>query len=81
MNFSAFARLVQDEYGIEASRSTIYNFLRRGRIRSPQRKTKKRKVVLVEETTQSTQNVKDTTKKAATKKAAASKVTTKKATK
>ncbi len=44
-NFSAFARIVQDEYGITASRSTIYNFLRRGRIRSPQRKTKKRKPV------------------------------------
>lgn len=41
-NFSAFARIVQDEYGITASRSTIYNFLRRGRIRSPQRKKKKR---------------------------------------
>lgn len=40
-NFSEFARIVQQEYGIEASRSTIYNFLRRGRIRSPQRKRKK----------------------------------------
>ncbi len=47
-NFSAFARIVQDEYGITASRSTIYNFLRRGRIRSPQRKKKKRKIVTVE---------------------------------
>lgn len=46
-NFSKFARIVQEEYGIEASRSTIYNFLRRGRIRSPQRKTKKKKVVQV----------------------------------
>lgn len=40
-NFSEFARIVQQEHGIEASRSTIYNFLRRGRIRSPQRKKKK----------------------------------------
>lgn len=47
-NFSAFARIIQDEYGITASRSTIYNFLRRGRIRSPQRKKKKRKSVVVE---------------------------------
>ena len=43
-NFSEFARICQEEYGVEASRSTIYNFLRRGRIRSPQRKTKKKKV-------------------------------------
>lgn len=43
-NFSAFARIVQEEYHIEASRSTIYNFLRRGRIRSPQRKVKKKKI-------------------------------------
>ena len=43
-NFSEFARIRQEQYGVEASRSTIYNFLRRGRIRSPQRKTKKKKV-------------------------------------
>ena len=43
-NFSEFARICQEQYGVEASRSTIYNFLRRGRIRSPQRKTKKKKV-------------------------------------
>ena len=47
-NFSAFAKICQEQYNIEASRSTIYNFLRRGRIRSPQRKIKKRKVVAVE---------------------------------
>ena len=47
-NFSAFAKICQEEYNIEASRSTIYNFLRRGRIRSPQRKVKKRKVEVVE---------------------------------
>lgn len=41
-NFSEFARIVQEEHGIKASRSTIYNFLRRGHIRSPQRKIKKR---------------------------------------
>ncbi len=53
-NFSAFARIVQDEYGITASRSTIYNFLRRGRIRSPQRKKKKRTVTTVKETSSTT---------------------------
>lgn len=53
-NFSAFARIVQDEYGITASRSTIYNFLRRGRIRSPQRKKKKRTVATVKETSTTT---------------------------
>lgn len=47
-NFSAFARIVQEQYNVEASRSTIYNFLRRGRIRSPQRKVKKKKPVIVE---------------------------------
>lgn len=52
-NFSEFARICQEQYGIDASRSTIYNFLRRGRIRSPQRKIKKKKnVVLVDETAQ-----------------------------
>lgn len=40
-NFSEFARIVQSVHHIEASRSTIYNFLRRGRIRSPQRKNRK----------------------------------------
>ena len=50
-NFSEYARIIQDTYGITASRSTIYNFLRRGRIRSPQRKIHKKKVVAVVETT------------------------------
>ena len=58
-NFSAFAKICQEQYNIEASRSTIYNFLRRGRIRSPQRKIKKRKVVTVEAETP----VKNTTTK------------------
>ena len=49
-NFSEFARIVQDNYGVTASRSTIYNFLRRGRIRSPQRKVHKKKVVVTEVT-------------------------------
>lgn len=53
-NFSEFARIVQAQYGVEASRSTIYNFLRRGHIRSPQRKTKKKKVVVVENATGTT---------------------------
>lgn len=65
-NFSEFARICQEQYGIDASRSTIYNFLRRGRIRSPQRKTKKKKnVLLVEETSQV---VTKTTKKTVAKK-------------
>lgn len=46
-NFSEFARICQEQYGVEASRSTIYNFLRRGRIRSPQRKKKKKKIDVV----------------------------------
>lgn len=51
-NFSEFARIIQDNYGVTASRSTIYNFLRRGRIRSPQRKIHKKKVAaVVKETT------------------------------
>ena len=49
MNFSKFARICQEEYGIEASRSTIYNFLRKNRIRSPQRKAKKKKVISYDE--------------------------------
>lgn len=43
MNFTEFARIMKDEYGYNISRSTIYNILRQKRIRSPQRKTKKRK--------------------------------------
>lgn len=43
-NFSEFARIVQEDYGVQASRSTIYNFLRKGHIRSPQRKAKKKKI-------------------------------------
>ena len=68
-NFSEFARIVQEQYNVEASRSTIYNFLRRGHIRSPQRKIKKR-VVKVETTATATPKkttAKTTTKKAATK--------------
>ena len=42
INFSEFARIMQDERGYEQSRSTIYNILRQKRIRSPQRKTVKR---------------------------------------
>ena len=53
-NFSEYARIIQDTYGITASRSTIYNFLRRGRIRSPQRKVHKKKVVVAVETTTKT---------------------------
>lgn len=53
-NFSEYARIIQDTYGITASRSTIYNFLRRGRIRSPQRKIHKKKIVVAAETTTNT---------------------------
>lgn len=53
-NFSEFARIIQDNYGVTASRSTIYNFLRRGRIRSPQRKVHKKKVVVATSTTSTT---------------------------
>lgn len=48
-NFSKFARIVQEEHGVEASRSTIYNFLRRGHIRSPQRKHRVKKTLNVKE--------------------------------
>jgi len=43
-NFSEFATIMQ-ERGYNISRSTIYNILRQSRIRSPQRKKKKRKKV------------------------------------
>lgn len=68
-NFSEFARICVEEYGIDASRSTIYNFLRRGHIRSPQRKKKKKKVVETIVTTTSKDQIKKTTakKKTATK--------------
>ena len=78
-NFSEFARIVQEQYNVEASRSTIYNFLRRGHIRSPQRKVKKR-VVKVEATADAkpkTTAKKTTTKKTTTKKTAVKKETTK----
>lgn len=78
-NFSEFARIVQEQYNVEASRSTIYNFLRRGHIRSPQRKVKKR-VVKVEATADvkpKTTAKKTTTKKTTTKKTVVKKETTK----
>lgn len=43
MNFTEFAKIMQDERGFTQSRSTIYNILREQRIRSPQRKKTKRK--------------------------------------
>lgn len=73
-NFSEFARICQEQYGIEASRSTIYNFLRRGRIRSPQRKIKKKKVEVVattpvkEKATKPKKTVKKTSAKKGTSK-------------
>lgn len=73
-NFSEFARICQEQYGVEASRSTIYNFLRRGRIRSPQRKKKKKTVVVVEAAT-ATPVKKTATKKTTTKKATTTKTT------
>lgn len=66
-NFSAFARIVQEEYNVEASRSTIYNFLRRGHIRSPQRKKKKRVVATAASSTDNSTTKKATTKKTAKK--------------
>ena len=42
-NFTEFAKIMQDERGFEQSRSTIYNILREQHIRSPQRKSAKRK--------------------------------------
>lgn len=78
-NFSEFARIVQEQYNVEASRSTIYNFLRRGHIRSPQRKVKKR-VVKVEATADAkpkTTAKKTTAKKTTTKKTVVKKETTK----
>ncbi|MFA6628034.1 MAG: hypothetical protein WCT17_05850 [Bacilli bacterium] len=47
MNFTAFAKIMQEERGFVQSRSTIYNILRQKRIRSPQRKKNKRKKVSV----------------------------------
>ncbi|HHZ17988.1 MAG TPA: hypothetical protein GX390_01750 [Acholeplasmataceae bacterium] len=41
-NFTEFARLMQ-ERGYDLSRSTIYNILRENRIRSPQRKRRRRR--------------------------------------
>ena len=41
-NFSEYAKILKSEYGLDLSRSTVYNILRKGRIRSPQRKLKKR---------------------------------------
>ncbi len=43
-NFTEFAKIMQ-ERGYDVSRSTIYNILRQNRIRSPQRKRKKRKKI------------------------------------
>lgn len=43
VNFTEFAKIMQDERGFTQSRSTIYNILREQRIRSPQRKKTKRK--------------------------------------
>ncbi len=44
MNFTEFAKIMQDERGFTQSRSTIYNILREKRIRSPQRKKVKKNV-------------------------------------
>jgi hypothetical protein len=42
VNFSQYAIILREEHGLDLSRSTVYNMLRKGRIRSPQRKKKKR---------------------------------------
>ncbi|MFA5543906.1 MAG: hypothetical protein WC008_00300 [Bacilli bacterium] len=44
VNFTVFAKIMQEERGFIQSRSTIYNILRQKRIRSPQRKKVKRNV-------------------------------------
>lgn len=60
-NFTEFARIMQNQ-GYDLSRSTIYNILRENRIRSPQRKHKKRKKTVktenvnVTETNEGSQN-------------------------
>lgn len=72
-NFSEFARICQEQYGVEASRSTIYNFLRRGRIRSPQRKQKKKKVTIVATTTTTAPKKNTTQKKTSSKQTASHK--------
>ena len=41
-NFSRYAIILKEVHGLDLSRSTVYNILRKGRIRSPQRKLKKR---------------------------------------
>ena len=81
-NFSKFARIVQEEYNIEASRSTIYNFLRRGHIRSPQRKKKKKKITTVLDANGNpvVEEPKKTTTKKTTKTKTTKKTTTKKET-
>ena len=43
MNFTEFAKIIQEQYNYEQSRSTIYNILREKHIRSPQRKKNLRK--------------------------------------
>jgi len=57
MNFTEFAKIMQ-ERGYNLSRSTIYNILRENRIRSPQRKKKKRKKITPTVDTTVTQLVK-----------------------
>ena len=43
VNFTEFAKEIQEKYEYEQSRSTIYNILREKHIRSPQRKKNMRK--------------------------------------
>lgn len=58
-NFSQYAIILKEEHGLDLSRSTVYNMLRKGRIRSPQRKKKKR----AKPKTESTEVVVKATKK------------------
>ena len=58
-NFSQYAIILKEEHGLDLSRSTVYNMLRKGRIRSPQRKKKKR----TKPQTETTDVVTKTTKK------------------
>ena len=59
VNFSQYAIILKEEHGLDLSRSTVYNMLRKGRIRSPQRKKKKR----TKPQTETTDVVTKTTKK------------------
>lgn len=61
-NFSQYAIILKEEHGLDLSRSTVYNMLRKGRIRSPQRKKKKRAKPKTESTETAVKATKKTVK-------------------